>query len=83
MMGNKKLSEIRRELYDALRPKKAQIEAWLDQEMAKPSDKERRDPKAIENLIWIRDTLRKALQEKKRRERKTKKAKGKTKAVSK
>jgi hypothetical protein len=65
MIGTKKLSEIKKELREALRPKKAEIEARLDQEIAKLSDKERRDPKVVEELLWIRDVLREIVNGKK------------------
>lgn len=60
MMGPKKLSEIRMQLFASLRPKRAQIEAWLEKEMAKLSDAERRDSTRVETLGWLRDALRAA-----------------------
>jgi len=63
MMGTKKLSEIRKELHEALRRDRVKVQAWLDEQMAKLKADGHRDPKVIEDLYWIRDDLRRAVEE--------------------
>ncbi|MCI0381385.1 MAG: hypothetical protein L0215_27690 [Gemmataceae bacterium] len=54
----KKLSEIDNELRAAIRAKKGKIKSWLDGKLAKLSPDEKRDPRVVEDLLWIRDELR-------------------------
>ena len=58
MMGLRKASEIKQALREALARDRHHVEAWLDEEFAKLRPAQRRDPKVVQDLHWIRDTLR-------------------------
>jgi hypothetical protein len=64
MIGTMTATEVRRKLRAALLPRKVKIDAWIDNEMAKLSDAERHDPRAVEFLNWLRESLHQAANEK-------------------
>ena len=76
MIGPKKLSEIKRELRQAL-GNDQELAAWLDRQISQPSPKNRGIPAVEKDLLWVRELLREAVAEKKPRTRGAKRPKAK------
>ena len=74
MMGSKRLSEIKRELRQALGNDK-ELAAWLDRQISHPSPKNGGVQTVEKDLMWVRELLREALVGKKPSHRKSTKAK--------
>ena len=74
MIGPKKLSEIKRELRQALGNDPA-VAAWLDQQAAHSLPKKGRVSTVEEDLLWVRDLLHEAVVGPKPRARGAKKQK--------
>ena len=64
MIGTKKLSEIKRELRQAL-GNDQELAAWLDRQISRPSQKAGSIPTVEKDLLWVRQLLRKAVAPKK------------------
>lgn len=60
MIGPKKLSEIKRELRQALGNDQA-LAAWLDQQVSRSTSEAARGSSVEEDLLWVRDLLREAV----------------------
>ncbi len=80
MMGPKKLSEIKKELRQALGSQSAKIRAWLDREHS--VHRADRGKSLAEELRWIQDYLQKAPKRTKSRPEKPLKAKKKKTSVT-
>ena len=78
-MRTRKASAIIEAFRTAMARDSHAVEAWLKEEFANLLPEQRRDPKAVEDLIWVRAALSEALKEKKRRGRKAKKTNAKKK----
>ncbi len=76
MIGRKKLSDIERELRQAL-GNDQELAAWLDRQISPPSPRNRGVPAVEKDLLWVRELLREAVAEKKPRTRGAKKSKAK------
>jgi hypothetical protein len=75
MFTTKKLSEIKRQLYEALNRDRKKVTDWLEREMA--AQRNAGAAKVSENLIWVRYMVREAAEAEKPHRNKSKKARKK------
>jgi hypothetical protein len=76
MIGPKKLSDIKRELRQAL-GNDQELAAWLDRQISQPSPKKRGIPDVEKDWLWVRELLREAVAEMKPRTRRARRSKTK------
>jgi hypothetical protein len=65
MMGPKKLADIKRAVRRALQQDQDSIGPWVDEQLAS-QETAKTNQRVIEDLLWVRDNLRKSAARKKR-----------------
>ena len=63
MLGTKKLSEINKELRQALKKTDADFQSWMDQKIV-DHRQTTQDSKVLEDLLWVQKVLREAVADK-------------------